>query len=158
MILTRQLLGFLIGVHMQQITWVKQKLYVSDIRELYTNLITGDKVEKTYRGQFFGNFYPSMYKRVCEEPTENVFQITEFDGWDFYAGGVDLQDDGVIGSYCCDGDGIVSVELLTDGTINLNVQGSYLKDLSSNVEEAIQEATDYIKAEYPEIYEEFLNF
>jgi hypothetical protein len=143
---------------MQQITWVKQKLYVSDIRELYTNLITGDKVEKTYRGQFFGNFYPSMYKRVCEEPTENVFQITEFDGWDFYAGGVDLQDDGVIGSYCCDGDGIVSVELLTDGTINLNVQGSYLKDLSSNVEEAIQEATDYIKAEYPEIYEEFLNF
>jgi hypothetical protein len=143
---------------MQQITWVKQKLYVSDIRELYTNLITGDKVEKTYRGQFFGNFYPSMYKRVCEEPTENVFQIAEFDGWDFYAGGVDLQDDGVIGSYCCDGDGIVSVELLTDGTINLNVQGSYLKDLSSNVEEAIQEATDYIKAEYPEIYEEFLNF
>jgi hypothetical protein len=143
---------------MQQITWVKQKLYVSDIRELYTNLITGDKVEKTYRGQFFGNFYPSMYKRVCEEPTENVFQITEFDGWDFYAGGVDLQDDGVIGHYCCDGDGIVSVELLTDGTINLNLQGAYVKDLSSNVEEAIQEATDYIKAEYPEIYEEFLNF
>lgn len=143
---------------MQQITWVKQKLYVSDIRELYTNLITGDKVEKTYRGQFFGNFYPSMYKRVCEEPTENVFQITEFDGWDFYAGGVDLQDDGVIGSYCCDGDGIVSVELLTDGTINLNVQGSYLKDLSSNVEEAIQEATDYLKEQYPAIYEEFLNF
>ena len=143
---------------MQQITWVKQKLYVSDIRELYTNLITGDVIEKTYRGQFFGNLYPAMKKRVCEEPTENVFQITEFDGWDFYAGGYDLEDDGVIGHYCCDGDGIVSVELLTNGTINLNVQGSYLKDLSSDVEEAIKEATQYLKEQYPEIYEEFLNF
>ena len=142
---------------MQQITWVKQKLYVSDIRELYTNLITGDVVEKTYRGQFFGNLYPSMKKRLSEEPTENVFQITEFDGWDFYAGGYELND-GVIGHYCCDGDGIVSVELLTDGTINLNVQGSYLQDLSPNVEEAIKEATDYLKEQYPEIYEEFLNF
>ena len=142
---------------MKQITWVKQKLYVSDIRELYTNLITGDVVEKTYRGQFFGNLYPSMKKRLSEEPTENVFQITEFDGWDFYAGGYELND-GVIGHYCCDGDGIVSVELLTDGTINLNVQGSYLQDLSPNVEEAIKEATDYLKEQYPEIYEEFLNF
>ena len=142
---------------MQQITWVKQKLYVSDIRELYTNLITGDVIEKTYRGQFFGNLYPSMKKRLSEEPTENVFQITEFDGWDFYAGGYELND-GVIGHYCCDGDGIVSVELLIDGTINLNVQGSYLQDLSPNVEEAIKEATDYLKEQYPEIYEEFLNF
>jgi hypothetical protein len=143
---------------MQKITWVKQKLYISDIRELYTNLITGDVIEKTYRGQFFGNLHPSMHKRVCEEPTENVFQITEFDGWDFYAGGIDMQDRDIVGSYCCDGDGIVSVELLTDGTINLNAQGSYVKDLSSNVEEAIKEATNYIKEQYPAIYEEFLNF
>lgn len=143
---------------MQKITWVKQKLYVSDIRELYTNLITGDKVEKTYRGQFFGNLHPSMHKRVCEEPIENVFQITEFDGWDFYAGGYDLEDDGVIGHYCCDGDGIVSVELLTDGTIHLNVQGSYMLDLDSDIEEAIKQATQYIKDEYPAIYEDFLNF
>jgi hypothetical protein len=143
---------------MQKITWVKQKLYVSDIRELYTNLITGDTVEKTYRGQYYGNLYPSIHKRLCEEPTENVFQITEFDGWDFYAGGVDLQDKDIIGSYCCDGDGIIAVHLLTDGTNSLHIQGDYLKDLSSNIEQAIQEATDYIKAEYPAIYEEFLNF
>jgi hypothetical protein len=142
---------------MKTITWVKQKLYVSDIRELYTNLITGDKVEKTYRGQFFGNLYPSMHKRLSEEPTENVFEIEEFDGWDFYAGGLELND-GVIGSYCCDGDGIVAVELLTDGSIHLNVQGSYMLDLSPNIEEAIEEATKYIKEEYPGIYEEFLNF
>ena len=143
---------------MKQITWVKQKLYVSDIREIYTNLITGDKVEKTYRGQFFGNLYPSIHKRLCEEPTENVFEIEEFDGWDFYAGGFNLQDKDLIGSYCCDGDGIVSIELLTDGSIHLNVQGSYMLDLSPNIEEAIQEATKYIKEEYPGIYEEFLNF
>lgn len=143
---------------MQQITWVKQQVYVSDIRELYTNLITGDVVEKTYRGQYYGNLYPSMHKRLCEEPTENVFQITEFDGWDFYAGGYSIEDSGVIGHYCCDGDGIFSVELLTDGTIHLNVQGDYVKDLSSNIEEAIQEATQYIKDECPSIYEEFLNF
>jgi hypothetical protein len=143
---------------MQQITWVKQQVYVSDIRELYTNLITGDVVEKTYRGQYYGNLHPSIHKRLCEEPTENVFQIREFDAWDFYAGGYDLEDDGVIGHYCCDGDGIVSVELLTDGTIHLNVQGSYMLDLDSDIEVAIKEATQYIKDEYPAIYEDFLNF
>jgi hypothetical protein len=144
-----------------QITWVKQTIrskFFTESVVLYTNLTTGQKVQRSSKGQILGNFAPHNNLRECTEPTENVFQICEFDGWDFYAGGYDLEDDGVIGHYCCDGDGIVSVELLTDGTINLNVQGSYLKDLSPNVEEAIQEASDYIKEQYPEIYEEFLNF
>jgi hypothetical protein len=144
-----------------QITWVKQTIqskFFTESVTLYTNLTTGQKVQRSSKGQILGNFAPHNNLRECAEPTENVFQITEFDGWDFYAGGYDLEDDGVIGHYCCDGDGIVSVELLTDGTINLNVQGSYLQDLSPNVEEAIKEAIDYIKEQYPEIYEEFLNF
>ena len=144
-----------------QITWVKQTIrskFFTESVVLYTNLTTGQKVQRSSKGQILGNFAPHNNLRECAEPTENVFQITEFDGWDFYAGGYDLEDDGVIGHYCCDGDGIVSVELLTDGTINLNVQGSYLQDLSPNVEEAIKEATDYLKEQYPEIYEEFLNF
>ena len=144
-----------------QITWVKQTIrskFFTESVTLYTNLTTGQKVQRSSKGQILGNFAPYNNLRECAEPTENVFQITEFDGWDFYAGGYDLEDDGVIGHYCCDGDGIVSVELLTDGTINLNVQGSYLQDLSPNVEEAIKEATQYLKEQYPEIYEEFLNF
>lgn len=144
-----------------QITWVKQTIRSKFFTEsviLYTNLTTGQKVQRSSKGQILGNFAPHNNLRECAEPTENVFQITEFDGWDFYAGGYDLEDDGVIGHYCCDGDGIVSVELLTNGTINLNVQGSYLQDLSSDVEEAIKEATQYLKEQYPEIYEEFLNF
>ena len=144
-----------------QITWVKQTIrskFFTESVVLYTNLTTGQKVQRSSKGQILGNFAPHNNLRECAEPTENVFQITEFDGWDFYAGGYDLEDDGVIGHYCCDGDGIVSVELLTNGTINLNVQGSYLQDLSPNVEEAIKEATDYLKEQYPEIYEEFLNF
>ena len=144
-----------------QITWVKQTVrsdFFTESVVLYTNLQTGKKVQRTSKGQFLETYAPNNYLRECAEPTENVFQIREFDAWDFYAGGYDLEDDGVIGHYCCDGDGIVSVELLTDGTINLNVQGSYLQDLSPNVEEAIKEATDYLKEQYPEIYEEFLNF
>ena len=144
-----------------QITWVKQTIrskFFTESVVLYTNLTTGQKVQRSSKGQILGNFAPHNNLRECAEPTENVFQISEFDGWDFYAGGYDLEDDGVIGHYCCDGDGIVSVELLTNGTINFYVQGSYLQDLSPNVEEAIKEATDYLKEQYPEIYEEFLNF
>lgn len=141
-----------------QITWVKQTVCFTEFSTLYTNLQTGKKVHKTSKGQFLETYPPNNYLRECAEPTENVFQIAEFDGWDFYAGGYDLEDDGVIGHYCCDGDGIISVELLTDGTIHLNVQGSYMLDLSSEVEEAIKEATQYIKDEYPAIYEDFLNF
>jgi hypothetical protein len=144
-----------------QITWVKQTIcskFFTESVTLYTNLTTGQKVQRSSKGQILGNFAPHNNLRECAEPTENVFQITEFDGWDFYAGGYDLEDDGVIGHYCCDGDGIVSVELLTDGTINLNVQGSYMLDLDSDVEVAIKQATQYIKDEYPAIYEDFLNF
>lgn len=141
-----------------QITWVKQTVCFTEFSTLYTNLQTGKKVHKTSKGQFLETYPPNNYLRECAEPTENVFQIAEFGGWDFYAGGYDLEDDGVIGHYCCDGDGIISVELLTDGTIHLNVQGSYMLDLSSDIEEAIKEATQYIKDEYPAIYEDFLNF
>ena len=144
-----------------QITWVKQTVrsdFFTESVALYTNLQTGKKVQRTSKGQFLETYAPNNYLRECAEPTENVFQIREFDVWDFYAGGYDIEDDGVIGHYCCDGDGIVSVELLTDGTINLNVQGSYMLDLDSDVEVAIKQATQYIKDEYPAIYEDFLNF
>ena len=141
-----------------QITWVKQSVFFTEFSTLYTNLQTGKKVQRTSKGQFLETYAPNNYLRECAEPTENVFQIREFDAWDFYAGGYDIEDDGVIGHYCCDGDGIVSVELLTDGTIHLNVQGSYMLDLDSDVEVAIKQATQYIKDEYPAIYEDFLNF
>ena len=150
---TRRFLGLLIGVNMKTIIWVKHYVHLQDIRSIFTNLETGEMLEKTYRNQC----YIRNTNKLCEEPTE-FFEVESFDGWDFYSGGFNLQDRELIGSYCCDGDGIVSVELLTDGSIHLNVQGSYMLDLSPNIEQAIEEATKYIKEEYPGIYEEFLNF
>jgi hypothetical protein len=138
---------------MKQITWVKHYVHLQDIRSIFTNLETGEMLEKTYRNQC----YIRNTNKLCEEPTE-FFEVESFDGWDFYSGGFNLQDRELIGSYCGDGDGIVSIELLTDGSIHLNVHGSYLLDLSPNIEEAIEEAKKYIKEEYPGIYEEFLNF
>ena len=134
--------------------WVKQTVaFQGNICAIYTDILTDQKIQETRLGQFF----IANTNKLCDKPTE--FNVPkEFDGWDFYAGGFNLQDRELIGSYCCDGDGIVSVELLTDGSIHLNVQGSYMLDLSPNIEEAIQEATKYIKEEYPGIYEEFLNF
>lgn len=138
--------------------WVKQEVNFLDIRAIYTDITTNQRIQKTRLGQCL------VYNtnKICEEPTD-IFVPQEFEGWDFYAGGniVDEDEDEAIysyGHYCCDGDGIVSVELLTDGSIHLNVQGSYMLDLSPNIEQAIEEATKYIKEEYPGIYEEFLNF
>ena len=138
---------------MKTIIWVKHYVHLQDIRSIFTNLETGEMLEKTFRNQC----YIRNTNKLCEEPTE-FFEVESFDGWDFYSGGFNLQDRELIGSYCCDGDVIVSIELLTDGSIHLNVQGSYLLDLSPNIEEAIEEAKKYIKEEYPAIYEEFLNF
>ena len=141
--------------------WVKQNRNFTDIVALYTNILTFEKIVETNKGKFF----KANTHKVCDKPTD-FFHAQEFDNWEFVSGGNIYNEDATedeepiyhYGSYCCDGDGIVSVELLIDGTINLNVQGSYLQDLSPNVEEAIKEATQYLKEQYPEIYEEFLNF
>lgn len=138
--------------------WVKQEVNFLDIRAIYTDITTNQRIQKTRLGQCL------VYNTntICQEPTD-IFVPQEFEGWEFYAGGniVDENEEEAIysyGHYCCDGDGIVSVELLTDGSIHLNVQGSYMLDLSPNIEQAIEEATKYIKEEYPGIYEEFLSF
>jgi hypothetical protein len=133
--------------------WVKQKVNFLDIRAIYTDITTNQRIQETRLGQFL--IYNTNNR--CDKPTD-IFIPQVFEGWDFYAGGFNLQDRDLIGSYSCDGDGIVSVELLTDGSIHLNVHGSYLLDLSPNIEEAIEEAAKYLKEEYPGIYEEFLNF
>jgi hypothetical protein len=133
--------------------WVKQNRDFTDIVALYTNIITNDKVIETKQGKcFIANTH-----KLCDKPTD-IFVPQEFEGWDFYAGGniVDEDEDEAIysyGHYCCDGDGFVSVLLLVDGTIQLLDQGDYMLDLSSNLDEAMKQATDYLKEQYPGIYE-----
>lgn len=136
--------------------WVKQTRQSSDIVGLYTNILTNDKIVETKLGQFF----IANTNKLTTKPTD-VFVVQEFDGWEFSSGGNIYNEDATedeepifhYGSYCADGDGFVSVELLVDGTIRLLDQGDYMLDLSSNLEEAIQQATEYLKEQYPEIHE-----
>jgi len=136
--------------------WVKQEVNFLDIRAIYTDIMTNQRIQKTRLGQCL------VYNtnKICEEPTD-IFVPQVFEGWDFYAGGniVDEEDGEAIysyGHYCCDGDGFVSVLLLVDGTIQLLDQGDYMLDLSSNLDEAMKQASDYLKEQYPEIYEMWL--
>ena len=136
--------------------WVKQNRQSSDIVALYTHILTNEKIVETNKGQFF---VVNTHK-LCDKPTD-VFVAQEFDNWEFYSGGNIYNEDATedeepiynYGTYCCDGDGFVSVELLVDGKIRLLNQGDYMLDLSSNLDEAIQQATEYLKEQYPEIYE-----
>ena len=136
--------------------WVKQNRQSSDIVALYTHILTNEKIVETNKGQFF---VVNTHK-LCDKPTD-VFVAQEFPTWEFYSGGNIYNEDATedeepiyhYGSYCADGDGFVRVELLVDGTIRLLDQGDYMKDLSPNLEEAIQEATEYLKEQYPEIHE-----
>ena len=50
----------------------------------------------------------------------------------------------------------IVVELLTDGSIRLLDQGEYMLDLSSDIDEAMVQAAEYVRTEYPEIFEERL--
>ena len=136
--------------------WVKQTRQSSDIVALYTNILTNDKIVETKLGQFF----VANTNKLTTKPTD-YFVVQEFDGWEFSSGGNIYNEDATedeepiyhYGSYCADGDGFVSVELLVDGSIRLLDQGEYMKDLSPNLEEAIQQATEYLKEQYPEIHE-----
>jgi hypothetical protein len=131
--------------------WVKQEVNFLDIRAIYTDITTDQKIQETRLGQCF----IANTNKLCDKPTE-FFIPKEFDGWDFWVGGYALDDGQTvyeIGTYCCDGDGIITVVLLTDGTIQLFDQGQPEMILSSNLEEAMEKATDYIKVCYPEIYE-----
>lgn len=139
--------------------WVKQNRDSSDIVALYTNIVTNDKIVETKLGQFF----IANTNKLTTKPVD-VFVAQEFPTWEFYSGGNIYNEDATedeepiyyYGHYCADGDGFVSVELMVDGTIRLLDQGDYMKDLSSNLEEAIQEATEYLKEQYHEIHEMWL--
>jgi len=140
--------------------WVKQNKHSSDIVALYTNILTNDKIVETSKGQFF----IANTNKLCEKPSD-VFVAAEFDNWEFYSGGNIYNEDATedeepiyhYGSYCCDGDGFVSVELLVDGSIRLLDQGEYMLDLSSNLDIAMQQAAEYLKEQYPEIHEMWLS-
>lgn len=135
--------------------WVKQAKNSTDIVALYTNILTNDKVIETKQGQFF----VANTNKLCDKPLD-VFVPQEFDNWEFYVGGNIYNEDATedeepifhYGTYCCDGDGFVSVELLIDGSIRLLDQGDYMLDLSSNLDEAMKQASDYLKEQYPEIH------
>jgi len=139
--------------------WVKQAKHSTDIVALYTNILTNDKVIETKNGQCF----VANTNKLCDKPLD-VFIPQEFQGWDFFTGGNIYNEDATededpiyhYGSYCCDGDGFVSVEVLVDGNIRLLDQGDYMLDISPNLDEAMKQASDYLKSQYPEIYEMWL--
>jgi hypothetical protein len=137
--------------------WVKQLFDVRDVRALYTNIITDQRIEETRLGQCFDQ----RTGKLVSAPAD-FYTPKEFQGWDFYTGGNiiddDEEDEAVLsyGTYCCDGDGFVSVLLLVDGQIQLLDQGDYMLDLSPNLDEAMTQAADYLRGQYPEIYEERL--
>ncbi len=130
--------------------WIKQDKQSSDIVALYTNLITFDKIAETKSGKCF---FVHTNKHCDKLPSE--FYIPKvFDNWEFSSGGYIDEEQTMLsfGSYCSDGDGFVSVELLVDGSIRLLDQGEYMLDLSSNIDEAMKQAAEYLKEQYPEIH------
>jgi hypothetical protein len=134
--------------------WVKQEVNFLDIRAIYTDITTDQRIQETRLGQCFVH----NTNKICEKPTE-FFVPQEFEGWDFYAGGYNLEEGQTvfeIGTYCCDGENIVVVYLFTDGTIQLYDQGIPEMILSSNLEEAMEKATDYVRVCYPHTYKQFL--
>jgi len=108
---------------------------------VYTNTTTGQRVEENRLGQFFDQ----NTRKIVEAPTDTK----NFGGWLFY----ERTDGNALGEFCCDGDGIVSVKLSTDGFIRLYDQGTYVRRLKSDIEEALKQATKYLRKHYPEIYE-----
>jgi hypothetical protein len=137
--------------------WVKKLFDVRDVCAVYTNIITDQRIEETKLGQGFDQ----RTRKLVDAPA-NFYTPKEFEGWDFYAGGNIVNDDEdeeailSYGTYCCDGDGFVSVLLLVDGQIQLLDQGDYMLDLSSDLDEAMKQAAEYLRGQYPEIYEERL--
>jgi hypothetical protein len=117
---------------------------------MYVNIVTGEKVQEYTNGQctVFNSTKPAS------KPLE-FFIAKQFDNWDFWPG-ENWEDTPTIGSYCCDGDGFVTVEMLVDGSIRLLDQGDYMLDLNSDIEKAMVQAAEYLKEQYPGIYSERL--
>lgn len=134
--------------------WVKQTVDFRGLCAVYTDITTDQKIQETKLGQCF--VYDT--NKLCDKPTD-FYIPKEYDGWDFWVGGYGLEDQQTvfeIGSYCCDGEGIVQVTLLTDGTIQLYDQGQPEMILSSNLDEAMEKAADYLKVCYPKLYKLYL--
>jgi hypothetical protein len=45
------------------------------------------------------------------------------------------------------------VSVLKDGSIRLLDQGDYMRDLSADIDVAIKQATDYLREQWPNIYD-----
>ncbi len=132
---------------MKTISWVRKPHNFLNISFMYANIMTGEKIQEYTNGQYsvFNSTKPAS------KPTE-FFEPVMFDRWNFYPGS-NYDEIPTIGSYCCDGDGFVVVELLADGSIRLLDQGEYMLDLSSDINEAMVQATEYLKAQWPDIFE-----
>jgi len=135
---------------MNKITWVRKPHNFTNLTFMYANIETGEKIQEYTNGQctVFNSTKPAS------KPLD-FFVAKQFDNWDFWPGS-DYDEIPQIGSYCCDGDGIVQVTLFTDGTIQLFDQGQPEMILSRNIDEAMEKAADYLKVIYPEIYKQFL--
>jgi hypothetical protein len=83
--------------------------------------------------------------------TLDQLKSKDFGEWDFYP-----RSDKAIGEFCCDGDGIVAVIVGVDGFIRLYDQGTYVRRLKSDIDEAMKQATRYVKRHYNGIFEEYL--
>lgn len=131
--------------------WIKQNKQGSNIVALYSNIVTKEEIYETKCGQ---SFTKNTHK-LCDKPTD-FYIPKDFGPWDFYVGTADICNKTIIGSYCCDGDGIVSVELSTDGFIRLYDQGTYVRRLKSDIDQAMVQATRYVRTHYNGIYEDVL--
>ena len=131
--------------------WIKQLINVYDIRAVYTNIATDQRIEETRLGQFVDQ----NTRKSVEAPTD-FYIPKDFGPWDFYVGTADIFNTTIIGSYCCDGDGLVSVKLSTDGFIRLYDQGTYVRRLKSDIDQAMVQATRYVRTHYNGIFEEVL--
>jgi hypothetical protein len=83
--------------------------------------------------------------------TVEQLKSKNFGAWDFYP-----RSDKAIGEFCCDGDGIVAVIVGVDGFIRLYDQGTYVRRLKSDIDEAMKQATRYVKTHYNGIFLEYL--
>jgi len=128
--------------------WIKEFFNVHDIRVIYTNISTKQRIEQTYLGKCF-----DQKTRNSVDAPSDFYTPKDFGPWGFNVGSADVCNTSTIGSYCCDGDGIVSVKLSTDGFIRLYDQGTYVRRLNSDIDEAMKQATRYVRRHYREIYE-----
>lgn len=131
---------------MDTIIWVQKPHNFTNITFIYANIVTGEKIQEYKDGKC--TVFNST--KSADKPLE-FFAPKNFSNWEFWPG-ENWDDTPTIGSYCCDGDGFVVVEMLVNGSIRLLDQGEYMLDLSGNIDQAILQATEYLKEQYPGIY------